>query len=583
MKTWIADTEPSERFPIYTRANADEVGPEPFTPLNWTLTWEQGMAPGTADAWIALGTFEPDEFLWTQPETYGSWGGYFYNQVSLGRVFGHRMPGATPDAIDISFFGQNSTVPPYVHDPRDDNEACSAKLGESFGAILGGAQEALAAKYLADAAKWRASRPDLSTISDTDLVEYGRTSARWQRPGWDAYAQVVIGATVGPQIVQGIADAVGKSELAIQIFGALGDVASAGMPERVWDLSRLVRGSAELTACFDAGVDGLAERLAAEPAAAKFNSEFDELIVMFGHRGVNEWEISAQTWLINPTLAYQMIDRVRRQEDAMSPTLRAAESAKRRLAAVEELTAAVAGDEATAGLLAAGIASGQSAYRLREAGKNATVMLMQEPKLAFRELGRRMHAAGYLGDPMHVFQLLESELDSFTADPASFTEITAARHAQWLTLAELEPPYLVIRDRPIPPISEWPKRRRFAEGVGAAAGTQMKGIPGSQGAVTARTRVILDLADADSLQPGEILVCTTTDPSWVPLFMIASAVICEIGAQASHAVIVSRELGVPCVVSLAGASTSLPSGTLVELDGSTGTVTVIESVANESA
>ena len=34
MKTWIADTEPSERFPIYTRANADEVGPEPFTPLN---------------------------------------------------------------------------------------------------------------------------------------------------------------------------------------------------------------------------------------------------------------------------------------------------------------------------------------------------------------------------------------------------------------------------------------------------------------------------------------------------------------------------------------------------------------------
>ncbi len=104
----------------------------------------------------------------------------------------------------------------------------------------------------------------------------------------------------------------------------------------------------------------------------------------------------------------------------------------------------------------------------------------------------------------------------------------------------------------------------------------MKGIPGSQGTVTARTRVILDLADADSLEPGEILVCTTTDPSWVPLFMIASAVICEIGAQASHAVIVSRELGVPCVVSLASASRTLPTGTLVELDGSTGAVRVVE-------
>ena len=60
-----------------------------------------------------------------------------------------------------------------------------------------------------------------------------------------------------------------------------------------------------------------------------------------------------------------------------------------------------------------------------------------------------------------------------------------------------------------------------------------------------------------------------------PKIMIASAVICEIGAQASHAVIVSRELCVPCVVSLRDASTLLPSGTTVELDGSTGAVTVV--------
>lgn len=576
MEFWIADTEPSERFPIYTRANADEVGPDPFTPLNWTLPWEQGIVPGTADAWIHLGTFEEDEFLWTKPETYGSWGGYFYNQVSLGRVFGYRMPGATPDAIDISFFGQNPTVPPYVHDPRDDNEACSAKLGESFAAILGGSHEKLNADYLAQAAAWRATRPDLAAVTDAELVEYGRTSSRWQRPGWDAYAQVVIGATVGPQIVQGIADAAGKPELAIQIFGALGDVASAGMPERVWDLSRLVRDSAELTTEFDAGVEGLHHRLAAGSAAAQFNAAFAGLLADFGHRGVNEWEISADTWLINPTLAYQMIDRVRRQEDAMSPAIRAAEAATRREAAVAELTALVAGDEATAGLLAAGISSGQAAYRMREGGKNASVMLMQEPKLAFRELGRRMAERGHLADPMHVFQLLESELDGFVLDPASFTDTLASRYADWLTLADNEPPYLVIRDRPVPPISEWKKRRRSAEGVAAAAGTVMKGIAGSQGSVTARTRVILDLADADSLEPGEILVCTTTDPSWVPLFMIASAVICEIGAPGSHAVIVSRELGVPCVVSLANASLTLPSGTLIDLDGSTGSVTVVE-------
>jgi phosphohistidine swiveling domain-containing protein len=578
MDTWIADTTPSERFPIYTRGNADEVGPEPFTPLNWTLAWEQGVVPGTADAWIALGTFTPEEFLWTEPETYGSWGGYFYNQVSLGRVFGHRMPGASPDAIDISFFGQNPVVPPYVADPRDDSEEASAKLAASMGAILGGAHGQLTADFLAGCAERRSRRPDLASISDEELVEYGRASARWQRYGWDNYAQVVIGATVGPGIVQSIADAVGRPELAIRIFAALGDVASAGLPERVWDLSRLVRGSSALTAAFDAGIDGLGERLVVEPAAAEFNEAFIALLEEFGHRGVNEWEISAETWLINPHLAYRMIDRVRRQDDEASPALRAAEAVVTREAAVAELTAAVADDEQSAGMLAAGIASGQAAYRYREAGKNATVMLMHEPKLAFRELGARMHQRGVLADPLHVFQLLESELDAFLARPSAFTDTLAERYGQWLELADREPPYVVQRGVPVPPISEWPLRRRSGAdtGAGAAAQTVLTGIPGSPGTVTARTRVILDLDEADSLEPGEILVCTTTDPSWVPLFMISSAVVCEIGAQASHAVIVSRELGVPCVVSLRDASRLLPTGTLVELDGSTGAVRVVE-------
>jgi pyruvate,water dikinase len=131
--------------------------------------------------------------------------------------------------------------------------------------------------------------------------------------------------------------------------------------------------------------------------------------------------------------------------------------------------------------------------------------------------------------------------------------------------------------QPVPPLSEWPKRQRESTGSAVSSGTVLQGVAGSSGTVAARTRVILDLAHADDLQPGEVLVCTTTDPSWVPLFMIASAVICEIGAPGSHAVIVSRELGVPCVVSLPNASTALPSGTLIELDGSTGTVKVVES------
>ena len=203
-------------------------------------------------------------------------------------------------------------------------------------------------------------------------------------------------------------------------------------------------------------------------------------------------------------------------------------------------------------------------------------MLMQEPKLAFRELGRRMVERGVIEAQLDIFQLLDSELDGFLASPDGWKQTLAQRSRDWAELCELDPPYVVMHGEAVPPISTWPKRERRISGDAAIAGAELKGVAGSPGTVTARTRVIADLSQADDLQPGEILVCTTTDPSWVPLFMIASAVICEIGAPGSHAVIVSRELGVPCVVSLQGAGHKLPSGTLVELDGSTGAVRVVE-------
>ena len=73
-----------------------------------------------------------------------------------------------------------------------------------------------------------------------------------------------------------------------------------------------------------------------------------------------------------------------------------------------------------------------------------------------------------------------------------------------------------------------------------------------------------------------MLVAPLTDPAWTPLFVPVEAVVVDVGGQMSHAVIVSRELGLPCVVAATGATASLPDGALVEVDGSAGTVTVLE-------
>ncbi|MEZ5342126.1 MAG: PEP-utilizing enzyme [Acidimicrobiales bacterium] len=73
-----------------------------------------------------------------------------------------------------------------------------------------------------------------------------------------------------------------------------------------------------------------------------------------------------------------------------------------------------------------------------------------------------------------------------------------------------------------------------------------------------------------------MLVAPITDPSWTPLFLSADAVVVDVGAVMSHAIIVSRELGIPCVVSATDATRTIPDGALIEVDGGTGTVTVIE-------
>ena len=73
----------------------------------------------------------------------------------------------------------------------------------------------------------------------------------------------------------------------------------------------------------------------------------------------------------------------------------------------------------------------------------------------------------------------------------------------------------------------------------------------------------------------DILVAPITDPSWTPLFVPAAGVVVDVGAPLSHAIIVSRELGIPCVISATDATRRIPDGAMLEVNGSNGVVTVL--------
>ena len=107
------------------------------------------------------------------------------------------------------------------------------------------------------------------------------------------------------------------------------------------------------------------------------------------------------------------------------------------------------------------------------------------------------------------------------------------------------------------PLHEWGRRGASAVEV-ASTGEVLTGTAGSGGVAQGRARVLLDPSDPTALEPGDILVTANTDPAWTPLFVPAGGVVTEVGALGSHAMIISRELGIPCVVSVRDATRRYP-------------------------
>ncbi|HYG57194.1 MAG TPA: PEP-utilizing enzyme, partial [Symbiobacteriaceae bacterium] len=112
-------------------------------------------------------------------------------------------------------------------------------------------------------------------------------------------------------------------------------------------------------------------------------------------------------------------------------------------------------------------------------------------------------------------------------------------------------------------------------GVPSATDGVLKGTGASAGVHEGFVRIILDPVGA-RLEPGEVLVAPGTDPAWTPLFLTAGALITETGGMMSHGSVVAREYAIPAVVSVMEATTRLRTGQRVRVDGSSGTVVLLD-------
>jgi rifampicin phosphotransferase len=547
---YVTDTSLSERFPIYTRANVGEVFPDPVTPL----TSDTGLylaELGWRDAWERMGAFDADEFPGEGYCQLGVVGGYCYLNASLIRLFGERAPGLSWQMMDEQFFGAQPGIPPYEQMDGDVRPDLTEKIGGTFAWVF--AQQSLddlteLTDDRAETKALRTNRPDLSTLSDEQLWDRYTEMLPLHRKMFGHHLFTTYMATVPLGVISGVATAVGRPDLIMPIISGIGDVDSAAPSHAMWALSRL------------------------DPDSHEFAKGFEEFVFEFGSRGPNEWETRSPSWETRPALALVAIDRMRQAPDSADPARQFEIRTQQRATTSAELLSMVAGDPAIHGQLAAAIGCSAAWLPGRERTKTNNIRVIHEMRMSMRELGRRMVERGAFDEVEDFGFVRQAEVPTLFVDPHSLTETVRSRRAEYRHLQDVEPPFVFVGHTSGP--DTWPRRDAVSiERV--AEGDVVVGYPGCPGIAEGTARVVLDSNDPSALEPGDVLIAPITDPSWTPLFVPAAAVVVDVGAALSHAIIVSRELGIPCVVSAVGATRNIPDGARVRVDGNTGLVTIL--------
>ena len=185
-------------------------------------------------------------------------------------------------------------------------------------------------------------------------------------------------------------------------------------------------------------------------------------------------------------------------------------------------------------------------------------------------VSHRLVATGVIERPDDVLYLRRDEVPDLIVQPADRRAAVTDRrreHAHW---AAVQPP------RKIGAPSEDGGHDRFdGERFDATEPDELRGTGASAGIARGRARVTRTQEDFGAVQPGDIIVCASSNPSWVPLFAIAGGLITNTGGVLSHAAVVAREFALPAVVGTGDATARIADGRLVELDGSSGIVRLL--------
>jgi phosphohistidine swiveling domain-containing protein len=305
----------------------------------------------------------------------------------------------------------------------------------------------------------------------------------------------------------------------------------------------------------------------------KIKQEFDEYIEKFGNRCVGELKLETISYSQNPSLFVKIIKSYVEQNITVKKKDVSIEDDLREKA---EVTIA----KKLKGKFFKRFWFNYALNKARDLVSNRENLRYERTRgfgmvrTMFTALGNKLYAEGHLENPRDVFYLeLDEILDlkehDFDKDLKQKIQDRVAEFDKYKSQQEPEERFFTYGNNFSDDFIYSKEKIEPIEG-------DLKGIGCCPGRIQAKVRVVKDPNEIDSLN-GDILVTSSTDPGWVTLFPTASAIIVERGSLLSHSAIVSREMGIPCIVSVTGLLRTLKSGDEILMDGSTGEIQMIKS------
>ncbi|MEA2652985.1 MAG: rifampicin phosphotransferase [Chloroflexota bacterium] len=351
-----------------------------------------------------------------------------------------------------------------------------------------------------------------------------------------------------------------------------------GAIDELHDVQRQLDGLAALAAATPALAKALAEPgasiadVAAVDGSGPFIARLDAFLMEHGHLGQSFDDLTIASWAEEPRVLIGELAKRIASPPAVSTEARRERLAKDADALVARVRSTLATDPEQLGRFEAVLAAARRIGPLTETHNYWIDRMAQASLRRFVvRVGRRLADEGSIADPADIFLFRRDEVPDVIRQPGDRRALLADRAATLARHAATRPP----RHVGLIPTEEGGGDRFDGARFASTDPDQIQGTGASPGIARGPARVILTQADFGSVQAGDIIVCPSSNPSWVPLFAIAGGLITDTGGVISHAAVVAREFALPAVVGTRDATLRIADGRLVELDGTTGSVRLL--------